>query len=228
MFLRGCLVFLLNIILVCGARAVHSDASIAAINLTAAAWNYVREIPHEYTDLKVMGRIVIRGLPGKENIGVRPRVLRPDEIQEMEFLHYSTAENIRSILESHSLKTVATSYVKSPYVYPDLTGVFLTQPGAHYNSIGLSPSLQPAWVKVKLDPRLTVIRIEKNIFLIPGAQAMPTWMENVIDTAPYLNAERTKRNLLGRNAFSLSVDIVESHIPNYPSDLCRSAMDTAQ
>jgi hypothetical protein len=174
-----------------------------AIVRSKHAWEYLQSTRYEYTDLYVNGRIVIRGLPGREN-NVQVRTLSSQEIANTVFRHYTSSGKVGSIGEANYLVTGPVAYVNSPYIYTDLTGVFLTLPNCKQTDVGLDSTIHAAAIDLKIDSRITVLRIEPCIFLVPGPAAMPEWMRAKVQSSthagdPYY-AEQLKRNKIGYDA----------------------------
>ena len=159
-------------------------------------------MPYQYTDLRVNGRIVIRGMPQKEN-SLHPRLLTAEEIRTTIFRHYSTPAGAQAIRSAHQLVAGPVSYVASPYIYTDLTGVFFTDQNTKQEDVGLSSSIHSAYVDVKIDPRLIVIRLERGIYLVPGPSEVPAWMTSHLQNAkvgdPYYD-EKLVRDQVGYHA----------------------------
>ena len=185
------------------AQSLGSDP----VQISHAAWTHIQSIPYQYTDLRVGGRTVIRGLPHREN-NLNLRVLSLDEIRNLTFRHYSTPSGIAVIRAQRALIAGPVAYVSSPYIYTDLTGVFLTDPTATQAEVGLDASIHSAHVDFKIDPRLLVIKIERGIYLIPGPTETQSWMVHSVQTAkvgdPYYD-EKLKRDQVGYHALVVPI-----------------------
>ncbi len=137
----------------------------------------IKSIPYAYTDLRVNDRIAIRGIPGSQhNLNITQ--LSSDEIKQTLFRHYTTAELKPKVLQSGALKAGPVAYVNSPYIFIDLTGVFLTLTHCTPESVGLSSTSHSAAIDLKVSSDFPVLRIEKCIYLIPGPAPKPAWMND--------------------------------------------------
>jgi hypothetical protein len=137
-------------------------------------WETVKNIPYQYTDLRVNDRIVIRGIPGHQH-NLNVEALTKDQIKKTVFKHYTTPSTFNLISTTRTLKAGEVAYISSPFIFIDLIGVFLTLPECSAESVGLDYAIHKKWVQLMVDHAYPVIKIEKCIFLVPGKPKKPEW-----------------------------------------------------
>ena len=175
------------------------------IEQTQTNWKFLKSLEYKYTDLNVNGRIVIHGLPGVESFS-KLTILSPEEVGNTVFRHYTQAEAVPQILQSKRFRAGKTSYVQSPYVYPDLTGIFLTLSKYSADDIGLDSNVHSAWVDVKLDPNTLVIRLEPGIYLVPGSTNVPQWLvESLKNNSSTVPTPTLRYDVMGWSAIELPI-----------------------
>jgi len=159
---------------------------------------YLESIPYAFTDLHVNNRIVIRGLP-KAGAEARfaPRVLESTEALKLEFRHYTTPEGFEKIQTRKRLVAGPVPYVNSPYVYPDVTGVFLTTKDFKAEAVGLDSKIHSKWIDFHLPEGTAVVWLEPGIYVIPGTGPVPEWILNSAKTKTEATPQSLKISILG-------------------------------
>ena len=99
------------------------------------------------------------------------------------FRHY-VGKAMPIILETSQLKTGITPYVImnpgfSREVYEDLVGIFLTTPMTPPERVGLKADPNADYIDFTLHEGTPVVKIEKEIFLIPGRPDVPEWIKTL-------------------------------------------------
>lgn len=153
-------------------------------------WELIRSEPTVYSGLVLNNRTVVYGLPPAEHATIRR--LTPDETAKMTFRHYTKGSIVKEIVGSGVLKPGRTAYVKSPFVYVQMLGVFLTTPATSPDDVGLDESYD-SWVDVKVDPVIPVFYVERGIYLIPGAPEPQPWMAQKHSSTPFEALEKAYR-----------------------------------
>lgn len=115
---------------------------------------------------------IITGIP-KHVVEIDPR--------NIVFRHY-VGKAMPIILETSQLKTGITPYVImnlgfSREVYEDLVGIFLTTPMTPPEKVGLKADPNADYIDFTLHEGTPVVKIEKEIFLIPGRPDVPEWIK---------------------------------------------------
>lgn len=110
----------------------------------------------------------------------------PDFVEEVPakgiiWRHY-VGPNMDIILKEKNLKSGILPYIQvdglGRHSYDDLTGVFLTKPGVAPNKVGLADNQDYDYIDFILPPDSGVLKIEDDIFLVPGQKDYPQWLKN--------------------------------------------------
>lgn len=117
---------------------------------------------------------IISGIP-KHVVEINPK--------NVVFRHY-VGKAMPIILETSQLKTGITPYVImnpgfSREVYEDLVGIFLTTPMTPPERVGLKADPNADYIDFTLHEGTPVVKIEKEIFLIPGRPDVPEWIKSL-------------------------------------------------
>lgn len=117
---------------------------------------------------------IITGIP-KHVVEIDPR--------KIVFRHY-VGKALPIILSTSQLKTGITPYVImnpgfSREVYEDLVGIFLTTPLTPPERVGLKADPDADYIDFTLHDGTPVVKIEKEIFLIPGRPDVPEWVKTL-------------------------------------------------
>jgi hypothetical protein len=114
-----------------------------------------------------------------------PATVRSVPHEGMVFRHYTTAEGLKSIMESGGLWNGFMPYVelaKGVYkkTFKDLTGVFLTRPGVPGDQVGVPAREFTHYVDVTVPEGLPLLEVEKDgIFLIPLPGRTRSWFADI-------------------------------------------------
>lgn len=179
----------------------------ALVAQTQRTWNYIKERPHQFTDIKVKNRNVIYGVRTEPYTRYKPRVLDSSEVANKVFRHYTTPARKLKILRLRRLRAGSTAYAYGPYSFADLTGVFFTTPNFGAEEVGLNGTIAPEWVDVSLDPGTVVIQLQPGIFLVPGSPDIPAWLQADV-LSPGGDIDKEKFLHIGVSAFQVPVKVV--------------------
>lgn len=170
---------------------------------------YLQNVPYHYTSLLIRNRTVIRGLPmaGSEARFV-PRALDAAEMRSTLFRHYTTPEGFEKILERKRLVAGPVSYVSSPYVYPDVTGIFLTTSKFKPETVGLDSAVHSKWVDFHLPEGTGVLWLEPGIYVVPGSVAVPEWLIRSVKSENQYSSELSKLSTFGYSAMEIPILLV--------------------
>lgn len=114
-------------------------------------------------------------------VGV-PDFCRPLAAESRVFRHYTPdAETLARIVETKSLLNGFTSYLEGApglwvRTYDDLSGVFLTWPETPITSNLMVVDNANYFVDFTLDPRIPVLALNHDIFLVPLPRRFRPWM----------------------------------------------------
>lgn len=142
---------------------------------------YLNARPYSYplVDSKVDGFILIRGLPERE-LNLRVRRLPPNEAQGKVFRFFTTRAGLREIHRTGRISAPGHAYRQRPYHYHDLSGILLNPPSVDLHAVDYWNTGNRFWVDVTLDPRIAILEIDKNSYLVPGVGPRPQWMIDAI------------------------------------------------
>lgn len=146
-------------------------------------WEELKKIKSQDSELNYNGRIVAFGLPYGALSRFEPRLLSPAEIATKTFRHYTTEEGLSEIKKTRRLRAGSTPYVNSPYVYTDVTGIFLTLKEYNGAAVGLDEAASGHSIDLKLNPQLAVVQLEPGIYVVPGPSPIPDWLSRRIKDA---------------------------------------------